>query len=262
MPIIMHENRSLHYLDEGKGTPLLLLHAFPLSAEMYRRQIEVLSRRCRVIAPDHRGFGQSAPAEEPAEMTALARDALVVLNSAGVLDAVVGGVSMGGYAAMAMLELAPERVRGLILADTQAYPDDEAGQARREETAQAVLAGGMRVLVDGLLPKLLAPSASPALRAEVAALILANPKEGAAAALRGMALRPDSHDLLAAYGGPALIVVGQEDELTPLPKAQAMAKRMPQAKLVAIAGAGHLANLEAPVAFNHAVEGFLNSLRG
>jgi pimeloyl-ACP methyl ester carboxylesterase len=171
--------------------------------------------------------------------------------------AVVGGVSMGGYAAMALLRENPGRVRALVLIDTQATADDQAGKQRREETAQAVLKDGMQVLVDGMLPKLLAPSAEAKVKAAVEAMIRSNSPKGAAAALRGMALRPDSQDILARYAGPALVVVGEQDAITPPEKAQQIASLIKGAKRVKIPGAGHLSNFEAPDAFNRALDEFL-----
>ncbi len=194
-------------------------------------------------------------------MEQLAEDALLLLDHLGVASAVVGGVSMGGYASLALLREDPGRVRALILADTQMGADDETARAAREPLAQDVLREGMDVLVERQLPRYLAASASETLRSRVAALMRANPPAGAAAALRGMALRADSRDILSRFSGPVLVVVGMEDVVTPPEKARAMATLAPSATLVEIPGAGHLANLEAPRAFNEALEGFLQKLQ-
>jgi pimeloyl-ACP methyl ester carboxylesterase len=150
-------------------------------------------------------------------------------------------------------------VRALGLFDTQALADDEAGRLKREDTAKAVLAEGIGVLADSMPAKLLAPGASPKLREQVEAMIRTTSPQGAAAALRGMAQRPDSKEILSRYAGPALVVVGAEDALTPPEKARQMSELLPNATLVTISGAGHLANLEAPDAFNTALETFLAS---
>jgi pimeloyl-ACP methyl ester carboxylesterase len=252
----------IHYRDAGTGVPVLLLHAFPLSGEMFDAQVAALAGRARFIVPDHRGFGQSSAGDGPLTMESLAEDALAVLDHLGIGPAVVGGVSMGGYAAMALLRRDPGRVRGLILADTQVGADDDAARAARAQLAEAVLARGMEVLVEGQLPKLLAPSTTEAVRARVAALIRGNTPAGAAAALAGMAERADSRDILSRFGGPALVVVGAEDGITPLPKARAMADLVPGAELAEIPGAGHLANLEAPEAFNALLRPFLERFAG
>jgi len=261
MPVFDRGGVELNYLDEGKGLPVLLLHAFPFSSEMYRPQISALAAKYRFIAPDLRGFGRSPAPARPSEMSAFAEDALALLDHLEVDAAVVGGVSMGGYVAMALLQLDPSRVRALVLADTQMSSDDEAGKQRREETARAVEARGMDALVETLVPKLLAQPARPDVEETVIRIIRANPPAGAAAATRGMALRPDSRDILARFAGPSLILVGEKDALTPRAKAEEMARVLSGAELVEIPGAGHLANLEMPDAFNRALDSFLRRLR-
>jgi len=247
----------LHYQDSGHGVPVLLLHAFPLSGALFDAQVTALARQARFVVPDLRGFGLSAPGEGPTTMEQLAEDALALLDHLGIGAAVVGGVSLGGYASLALLRHDPGRVRGLVLADTQMGADDDAGRAGREALALDVLAQGTQVLVERLLPRLLGPSAPASLRLSVAEWIRATQPAGAASALRGMALRPDSRDILARFSGPALVAVGIEDVLTPPAKAREMAAVAPQATLVEIPGAGHLANLEAPAAFNAALAQFL-----
>ncbi|HEY8208447.1 MAG TPA: alpha/beta fold hydrolase [Myxococcaceae bacterium] len=254
------EGVRIAFHDVGTGVPVLLLHGFPLTSESFRPQLDGLAGRCRLIAPDHRGFGQSGPAAEVTEMSRIARDALAVLDSLGIRRAVVGGVSMGGYAAMAMLREDAGRVAGLILIDTQAAADDEAGKARRADTAKAIAARGTQALVDAMLGKLVAGDCDPAVRARVEAMIRAQSPEGCIAAVRGMALRPESHDVLSRFAGPSLVAVGEQDAITPPAKAQELAKLLQGSKLVEIPRAGHLSNLEQPAAFNAAAEAFLSSL--
>jgi len=251
---------SLHYLDQGKGTPVLLLHAFPLSSASFRPQLQALSTKYRLIVPDQRGFGQSGLGAGATEMSTLARDALALLEHLRIDSAVVGGVSMGGYASMALLRLDPARVKALVLVDTRATEDDEAGKKRREETAQKVLDRGIGVLADSMVPQLLSAAASAELRKEVDSIIRRNPAKGAAAALRGMALRPDSREILSRYAGPALVVVGEQDTLTPPDAAREMKKLMASASLIVLPRAGHLSNLESDSEFNQAFEDFASRL--
>ncbi len=253
---------SLHCLDEGQGPPVLLLHAFPLNAESFRPQLDALSPRYRLLVPDHRGFGRSglAPGQEVTEMSRIARDGLALLDHLRIPAAVIGGVSMGGYATMALLRHDPGRVQGLLLADTRATEDDAAGKKRREELARATLERGSQVLVEAFLPLLLSANASPSLRQQVAEMIAKNSPLGAAAALRGMAVRGDSLDILARYGGPALILVGENDALTPQEKSSEMLNLLSGGRLIVIPRAGHLSNLEAPDAFNQSLADFLSGL--
>ena len=231
---------------------MVLLHAFPLTGEMFAPPWTALSGRARLIVPDLRGFGGSDTAPSPSEMGAMADDVLGLLDHLGVESAVVGGVSMGGYASLALLRNDPGRVRALVLADTQTSADDAPARERRETSAREVLEKGPAALLSSV-DKLLAPSAPPELRARVSAWIAGGSPEGFAAAQRGMALRPDARDILTRFGGPVLVLVGADDVLTPPAKARAMADLVPGAELVEIPGAGHLANLEQPLAFNAAL---------
>ncbi len=253
----------LHYRDVGQGLPVLLLHAFPLNGEAFAKQVKALSGRYRFIIPDLRGFGRSGLGEEGVtEMSRIARDALALLDALNVESAVVGGVSMGGYASMALLREDAGRVRGLVLVDTQATADDEAGKARREASAQEALAKGVEPVVQALLPKLVAAGPDSPVGREVAAMMRAATPEAVAAAQRGMALRQDSKDILARYAGPALIVVGENDPITPQEKARQLADLISGARLEVIPGAGHLPNQEQPERFNEVLDRFLSSLAG
>jgi pimeloyl-ACP methyl ester carboxylesterase len=252
----------LHYRDVGQGLPVLLLHAFPLHGSSFDKQVHALSGRYRFILPDTRGFGQSKLGEGPTEMARIARDALALLDALKIDSAVVGGVSMGGYAAMALLREDAGRVRGLVLVDTQATADDEAGRARREASAQEALHKGVEPLVQALLPRLVAAGPDSSVGREVAAMIRAAEPQAVAAAQRGMALRPDSKDILSRYAGPALVVVGEHDVITPLEKAKQLVELISGARLEIIPSAGHLSNQEQPERFNAALDGFLASLAG
>jgi pimeloyl-ACP methyl ester carboxylesterase len=237
------------------GVPLLLLHPFPLSSEAFAAQ---MSLSARVIAPDHRGFGNGARTDGSAvTMEAYARDALAVLDQLGVERCVVGGVSMGGYVAMAILRIAPARVSGLILMDTKAGADDEDARAARETTAKKVLAEGLDPLIPGMLKRLVAPGSAATDQVEKLIRRAATP-EGVASASRGMALRPDSRDTLKVYRGPTLVLFGEEDQFTGLDEARTLADLVPNATLVTIPNAGHLAHLEAPDEVNAALIDFLS----
>lgn len=249
----------LHYRDEGRGLPVLLFHAYPLNGDAYEKQVKALSGRYRFIIPDIRGFGRSGLGEGPTEMSRIAQDALALLDALKVDSAVVGGVSMGGYASMALLREDAGRVRGLVLVDTQATADDEAGRARREASAQDALREGPEAVVRALLPKVVAAPDSEAGR-EVAAMMRSATPAGLAAAQRGMAMRADSKDILARYAGPALVVVGEKDPVTPLEKAKQMADLISGARLEVIPDSAHLPNQEQPEKFNAVLESFLAGL--
>ena len=287
--------------DIGEGVPLLLLHAFPLSRRMWRPQLAGLADSCRLLAPDLPGFGSSPPwpaaaaadrggghgadlgadlgaddggaggdagangggAAAACRMEDMATAAVARLDEAGVAAAVVCGLSMGGYVALALYEIFRERVRGLVLADTRAAADDEAGRGRRLESARALESGGppaLAALASSLVPRLIAPRTRTARTELVAWLhreIAAAPPAGVAAAQRGMAERPDRTHLLPHIAVPTLVVVGEEDEITPPAESVLLRDRIPGARLVTVAGAGHLSSLEQPAAWNAALREFL-----
>lgn len=260
MPFVTIAGRALHYEERGQGTPLVLLHGFPFSSESFWPQLDSPPAGFRLLVPDHRGFGQSAPGEGVSTMEALADDALALLDALAIPQAIIGGVSMGGYVAIALARRDPGRVKALVLIDTQASADDEAGRARREAVAREVEEKGLGPLAETMLPKLLAPATSDEVKARVDRMMRAQSPAATAAASRGMATRTDGRDILSRFGGPCLVVVGEQDVITPPEKAKAMAALMPQARLEIVAGAGHLPNLEQPEAFHRAVGAFLGSL--
>jgi pimeloyl-ACP methyl ester carboxylesterase len=192
-------------------------------------------------------------------MGSLADDVLGLLQHLGIGSAVVGGVSMGGYVAMALLRNDPGRVQALVLADTQMSADDGQTRANREAIAQDVLANGTAVMVPRSTP-LLSPAASDAQRARMVSWILGTrPRESPRPSGDG---RPSRRPRITRFAGPLLAVVGREDVLTPPAKARAIAELVPGAELVEIADAGHLSNVERPEAFNAALGRFLDRLPG
>jgi len=248
---------------EGRGAPVVLLHGFPFNRSMWREQAASLAPRHRVVTPDLRGHGETTVTDEPATMEEMADDLAALLDELGIERAVVAGLSMGGYVALAFCRKYPERVSGLVLADTRATPDNEDGKRTREETARRALEEGMGPIADAMMPKLLAPATlerSPRTVARVREMILGTEPRGAASALRGMALRRDQTDLLPRLQAPALVLVGSEDSLTPPSDAEAMHNLIPDSRLVVLDGAAHVSNLERAEEFNLAVREFLDGL--
>jgi pimeloyl-ACP methyl ester carboxylesterase len=253
----------LYSRSAGDGVPVVLLHAFPLSSAMWLGQREGLSGVCRVITPDLRGFGGSVLGEEEPSLAVMADDVAETLDAEGIERAVIGGQSMGGYVTMEFCRRHPDRVLGVILADTKASADPEAARANRERIAQAVTEHGSKILLDELAPGLVGPTTRerrPMVYGRVRGLVQAAPPAAVAWASRAMARRPDSFDTLRGLKVPALVIVGEEDELSPRADAEAMAEAVPDATLVTIEEAGHLSAVERPEAFNRAVAEFVRNL--
>src|SRR5690242_4173538 len=133
MPTIDLDGVSLHFTDEGSGEPVVLIHGFPLSSELWKPQRAALSADYRVIAPDLRGFGSSDPPHHEMSMGAYADDVVAIMDALGIPQATIAGLSMGGYVLMALLRRHPNRARAVMLLATRASADSEAGKQTRDE---------------------------------------------------------------------------------------------------------------------------------
>jgi len=254
---------KLAYEVSGARSPIVLLHGFPFNRTLWREQVEALRERYRVITPDLRGHGETTATHEPATMEAMAGDVAALLDELHITRVVLGGLSMGGYVALAFYRLFPERVSALLLADTRPQADTGDARLAREETAARALGEGMHTIADAMLPKLLAPSTQaerPKIVARIREMILNTDAQGAASALRGMAVRRDQTEFLREINCPTLIVVGSLDQITPPADAERMNREIRGSRLEVIAGAGHVSNVERPAEFNRALENFLREL--
>lgn len=264
MQCIRVDDVELAVVDSGRGDPLVLIHAFPMDHTLWDRQIEVLSRTHRVIAPDLRGFGRSSVTPGTVTMRRFAQDLAGMLDALGIEQPVaLAGISMGGYVAMAFWAALGARLRALVLCDTRAAADPPQVAAGRLQTADRVLREGCGFLTEQMLPRLLSAD-TQAHRPEVVELarrmILQSPPAGVAAASRGMAQRDDMTARLGQINCPALVLAGSEDAVSPPAEMRAMAEAMPNATYVEIAGAGHLAPLEQPEQVSRAISEFLARL--
>jgi pimeloyl-ACP methyl ester carboxylesterase len=244
--------------DVGQGAPLVFLHAFPLTFRMWLPQQQAFAQNYRVVMPMTRGFGGSPLPKEPPTMQSYADDLRHILDARRIERCTLIGLSMGGYIAFAFLRQHADRVERLVLADTRPQPDTPEGRAARFVNAELVEKQGVAMLVNKLLPGLVAPTATEEVRQQVRQLAAENRQSGVAAALRAMADREDATTLLPTLTMPTLVITGSADALTPPAVGREMAAALPNARFVEIAGAGHLSNLEAPEAFNHALTTFLH----
>jgi pimeloyl-ACP methyl ester carboxylesterase len=253
---------QIEYEAEGAGPALLFLHAFPLGLFMWDAQEKVLAASHRIVRFDCRGFGGTPAAEGPLTMERIADDGAALLDHLGIDRAVVAGCSMGGYAAFAFARRHPQRLAGLVLQDTRAGPDTEEGRRGRAELARRVLAEGAAPAVEAFLPKLVGETTHrerPELVAALREWILATSPRAIASALHGLAARADSSGTLKTIGVPTLVLVGEEDTLTPPAEAERIAAGIAGSRLEVIPSAGHLANLENPAAVNAALERLLRA---
>jgi len=253
---------DLGYDDIGSGTPLLFLHAFPLNRTMWAPQVSALVERCRCVAIDLRGFGDSSVVP-PYSMEQYADDAAHLLDQLHIEKVVVVGCSMGGYVSLAFWRRHRSRVRALVLADTRAGVDSEEGLERRHHLIHLARTEGATAIANLQIPSLVGKTTrdkQPDTFDAIHRMVAQAPVDGIVGALEAMMIRPDSSTTLATIDVPTLIIVGEEDVPTPVKDARFLAERIPASRLEVIAQAGHLCNMERPAAFNHVLTEFLGAL--
>jgi 3-oxoadipate enol-lactonase len=262
MPLVQTRTARLNVVERGRGVPLLLAHGFPLDHSMWEGQLNGLFNAVRVIAPDLRGFGASEIVPGVATMEQMADDLAALLDALAIEGPVVfGGLSMGGYVAWQFALRHRQRLSKLILCDTRSIADSAEAAAGRLKTAERVLKEGAAVVADGMLPKLFGPRTQtdqPGIVEATKQVMLRTNPAGIAAALQGMAQRPDVTSRLSEIGVPALVIGGEHDAISPPAEMRGFCAQMRNARFVEIPGAGHMAPLEAPGLVNDAIKNFLN----
>jgi pimeloyl-ACP methyl ester carboxylesterase len=250
----------MHFTETGSGTPLVLLPPFPFDSRAWDRVRLGLAEHARVITPDPRGFGRTPLDGAEPDLSVIAADVLALLDRLELDRAVLGGCSMGGYEAMAVLRAAPERVGGLVLIDTKHTADAQEAKENRYATAERAEREGVAWLPDAMVGVLLGAT-TLARRPDVVDTVrraLAQAEPGSVAwGQRAMAARPDSGAVLRAADVPALVLTGEEDSLIPVDAARAMTELLPRAELVVLPEAGHLPSFEVPAELTAAVAGWL-----
>ena len=249
--------------EAGSGIPLLFIHGWPHNRTLWAGQLSGLATQARCIAPDLRGFGGTTVAG-PWSIDRFADDLASLLDARQVERAVVCGLSMGGYVALAMLRRHRSRLRALVLTSTRATADSAEAREKRRRLIAFVEQHGVDALAGRQLRTMVGETTferRPLVRESLRRMMEAAPKEGVIGALRAMADRPDATLLLPTIGVPTLVVGGAEDGFTPPEELRAMAAQIPHSRFELIAGAGHACAFERPAAFNHVVNEFLSGLR-
>jgi len=246
------EALKITYQDVGKGKPLVLIHAFPTDKRLWLPQ-QSLQRYFRVITLDLPGFGD-APATngQAITMTEYADAIKQLLDKLQIKQAIIGGESMGGYIGLAFLKKYPQTVTGLILANTQTLADEPSAKIERARLADEVMAKGSASLIKKFLANALSPHASPKTRQALNEIVTEQSPQAIASALRGMALREDTTQVLADTNLPILIITGDADTVISPKQSQRMQRFAKNSKLI-ILRAGHLSNLEQAEKWNQAV---------
>lgn len=265
MPQTSVDGRTVSYGDTGgQGTPVVLLHAFPFNSQMWEPQIASLGDKYRLITPDFTGFGASDVPDSPGDysMDVYADQVKAVVDDLGTSQVVLGGLSMGGYVVFAFLRKYRDVVKGLVLADTRAEADPPEGKEKRTTQQELVRNEGTAGLIEAMSGALLSETTRTEKTDVVnrAKELMKNPDGGFIGALEAMKNRPDSSDELTQINVPTLVIVGENDGVTPPEAARKIHEHVGGSRLVVIPKAGHISNLEAPDDFNGALAEFLASL--
>ncbi len=257
------DDTEINYEIAGRGPDLVLLHPFPSSHAFWAPIVERFEQRYRLVMPDLRGLGESAPGEGDATMQRHAEDLRRLCDALSIGRAIFVGCSIGGYVLFEFWRRHRERFRALVLCDTKADPDDEAARQTRERSAEDVMLRGPELFIHQSLLKLVGASTQrnrPDVFDAVRATTVKATAKGIAAVQRGMAQRPDSTPILGTINIPTLVLCGEEDVPTPLAVMQAMARQIPRAEFDVIPAAGHFAPFERPEEFARRLRQFVDAL--
>ena len=246
-------------LGSDSGHPIVFLHGVGSDKSVWRPQLEHFGRVRRAVAFDYPGYGESSRAEPGTSRDDYAQAIFAAMDSLGIAEAHVCGLSLGGVIAIAMHHAAPTRCRSLVLADSFAVHPDGPGIYQR--SVGAAREGGMAALAAQRTPFLLADDAPTDIRDAVQSTMARIDPAAFAIGAEAVWLA-DQRDRLASITVPTLVVVGAEDRVTPPALSEELAALISGARLEVIAGAGHISNLEQPAEFNRLVEQFLAEVEG
>jgi pimeloyl-ACP methyl ester carboxylesterase len=258
-------NSTVCYDERGseQAPAVIFIHAFPLSHQMWKSQLQAASSNYRAIAYDVRGIGGSSLGTATPSMELFTNDLFHLMDALQVKTATLVGLSMGGYIALRAKEKSPDRISAMVLADTRTEPDSPEGREKRFATCKNLEAGGASAFQEfverfltGAVDKN-TPTEQPVVMEKLRTIILANPIAGICAALRAMADRTDTSAALTHHPLPTLFLVGEGDTITPVENSREMQKKHGNAELHILPKAGHLSNCENPEAFNHHLLSFL-----
>lgn len=256
---------KIHFNDVGASSqdpPIVLIHGFPFSSDMWKHQIEFLKNRCRVISYDVRGHGNTDVGDGQYTIELFVDDLVALLDHLKIAKVVLCGLSMGGYIALRAIERNPERISSLILCDTGPQSDSNEVKLRRAANIKAIKSNGVEVFAEGFLKGVFRPESFASRSTEVAAvqqMIVANSEIGICGTLLALACRTDTTDSLDKIKVPTLILVGEEDKVCPPKLSELMNSKIPISQIHIIPKAAHMSNLENAQEFNRHLSSFLSA---
>jgi len=255
---------NVHFIDVGvqndRKPPVVLIHGFPFSSEMWSAQVELLKDEHRVIAYDIRGHGKSGVGDGQYLLEFFVDDLITLLDSLNVPKVELCGLSLGGYIALRTIERNPERVSSLILCDTGPKADSNEAKLRRAASIKAVKTNGVNAFAETFLKAVFAPESFQSKPGEVEMIrrmIQSNSETGICGTLLALAGRTDTTESLSRINVPTLILVGELDKITPPNLSEMMHDKIRNSELHVLPNAAHLSNLENPVEFNKQLTNFV-----
>ena len=258
---------GIEYQVEGPrtGLPVVFIHGFPFSKEMWRPQADALKNQCYVILYDVRGHGASDVGDGQYTVEYFVDDLIGLLDHLKISKAVVVGLSMGGYIALRAIERNPERFRGLVLCDTRSEADSNEGKFKRSTQAKLVKSGKMKSFAESFVKGVFFEktfTTNPQAVEMISHMIEKSSSAAVAGTLIALAARSDTTSSLYNIKVPTLILVGKHDAITPPSASSAMKEKIPGATMATISMAAHLSNLENAEEFNKHLIAFLKTVKG
>jgi 3-oxoadipate enol-lactonase len=258
-------NGHIHYEESGTpgGLPVVFLHGFPFSHEMWAKQTEAVAPFCRVVTYDIRGHGMSDIGDGQYTIDGHADDLFALLDHLKITKGVLVGLSMGGYITLRAIQRDQDRFAGTVLADTRSEADPDEGKLKRFDAIKAVKRDGSEAFAEGFVRAVFAPgsfTSRPEAVAAIRRIIERTPPLSIAGTLLALASRTDTTPFLSSIRIPTLILVGEHDVTTPPSASRAMHERIPGSEFAIIPGAAHMSNLENPEVFNRHLVEFLHRL--
>ncbi len=265
--ITLLNDTNIHHVQQGDNTamPVVFLHGFPFSHEIWLRQLEVAGKLYRAVAYDLRGHGESGVGDGQFTIESHCDDLMALLDHLHIRQAVVVGLSMGGYVALRAMERNPERFLGLVLCDTRSEADANEAKIKRANDAVRAKKEGSQKFADDFVHKVFAHDSFSRVREAtdlVHRIIRQTSPLSIAGTLIAMAARTDTTPSLQHIKTPTLIMVGEHDTITPPAAAQALQERIPGATLSIVPDAAHMSNLENADFFNEQLLIFLKRVAG
>ncbi|HOZ81663.1 MAG: alpha/beta hydrolase [Bacteroidia bacterium] len=261
--LIKPDGEVLNYSDTSSGNEVLvLIHGYPFDQSIWKEQVIALSDQARIITYDVRGYGSSSKGKERFSIDLFADDLIFLLDSLQVSKFIVCGLSMGGYIALNLVKRYPERIKGLVLYDTQCYADNAIGKAKRYENIELIRKGGKQKYLEDMCKILFSPATfqkNDVVIKQTLDLMMKADNEVLMQTLEAMAEREESCSNLSSIKFPTMILCGEYDVLTPPEKSEFMQQQIPGSVLHIIENSGHLGHLENKDAFNQHLNSFLKS---